>query len=139
MRQIFSGKETRAGPPPSPAWATDVIARPSCGSGPRCARDRASWSRAAHRGRSGRRWRRRRQLLARRRLGQQQVGLDLVAAIGDARRHDGKLQGRAVHVALTDAEIERVAMLPGLAELLLLPGARRLVAGRFAGQAELAD
>src|SRR6185436_1679123 len=82
--------------------------------------------------------RRRPQLLARRRLGEQQVGLDLVAAVGDARRHDGELQRRAVHVALADAEVERVAVLPRLADLFLLPGTGRLVARRFARQPELA-
>ena len=81
----------------------------------------------------------RRQLLARRRRGEQQVGLHLVAAVGDAGRHDGELQRRRSHEALADAEIEGVAVLPGLAELLLLPGAAGLDAGRFAGQAELAD
>src|SRR5206468_5599801 len=78
------------------------------------------------------------QLFARRRLGKQQVGLHLVAAVGDARRHDGELQRRAVHVALADAEVEGVAVLPRLADLFLLPGARRLVARRLARQPELA-
>src|SRR5262249_15993560 len=77
-------------------------------------------------------------LLARRGRRQQQVGLHLVTAIGDARRHDGELQGRGVHVALADAEVERVAVLPRLAELLLLPRAAGLDTGRFPGPPEVA-
>jgi hypothetical protein len=80
----------------------------------------------------------RRQLVARRRLGEQQIGLHRIATVGDARGHDGELQRRRRHVALADAEIEGITLLPGDVVLLLLPGAGRQVAARFARQAEFA-
>src|SRR6185437_4571662 len=49
------------------------------------------------------------------------------------------LQRRGVHVTLADTEVERVALLPGLAVLLLLPLTRRLVARRLADHPELAQ